>query len=175
MTLRALLIFLLGMSVPAAANNELTIARSSAPVADQVNTLTPPRNLPGATIDYMLTVTNPIGNVTATIRTLAVSDPIPDTVRFRVLNLNATGGPIEFVDGNLLTIPLGASGLGYNYGGLASTTDGVEFSNGTSWSYTPVDQGDGYDGNVRAIRVTLTGTRFATAGSFRLRYRVMLR
>ena len=175
MTLRVILTFLLAMSVPAAANNELNIARSSAPVADQVNTLTPARNLPGATIDTMLTVTNPLGNVTATIRTLTITDPVPDTVKFRVLNLNAGGGPVEFVDGNLLAIPLGSSGLSYTYGGLASTTDGVEFSNGTSWSYTPVDQGDGYDGNVRGIRVTLTGTKFLTTGSFRLRYRVMLR
>ena len=144
-------------------------------MADTVNTLTPARNLPGATIDYMLTVTNPVGNVAATIKTLAVSDPIPDTVRFRVLSLNASGGPVEFVDGNLLAVPLGSSGLSYSYGGLASTTDGVEFSDGTSWTYTPVDQGDGYDGNVRGIRVTLTGTKFLTTGSFRLRYRVMLK
>ena len=66
------------------------------------------------------------------------------------------------------------SNLTLNYKGLRDATDGVEFSSdGVTWTYQPTSTG-GYDANVRAIRVTLTGTQ-AASSRFRLRYRTMLR
>lgn len=172
MRLCVLTLLLLLVAVPASANNELTISRTSEPVADQVNTAVQ-RNLPAATVDQMITVTNPLGNALLAIRTVVISDTIPTKVKFRMLDLSGTG-PVEFVNGNLLGIPLGASGLSLAYGGLGDLTDGVQFYNGSTWDYVPVDRGGGYDPDVRAIKVTMTGTRFSTSGSFRLRYRVVL-
>lgn len=144
---------------------DLTVDKSSAPVADQVNTLTPARNLPGATIDYSLLVTNPLLNLVV-IRRVVIVDVIPTTVKFRVLAYASGFGPVEFTNGNLLGIPLGSSGLTYG---------GIEYYDGVSWSYVPQDDGTGYDGNVRSIRVTMSTGTMATGGSFRLRYRVMLK
>ena len=152
------------VSLPAHAA-DLTVDKSSAPVADQVNTLTPARNLPGATIDYSLTVTNPLLNLVV-IKKVVIVDVIPTTVKFRMLPYSSGSGPVEFTNGNLLTIPLGSSGLTYS---------GIEYYDGASWSYVPQDDGTGYDGNVRSIRVTMSTGTMTTGGSFRLRYRVMLK
>ncbi|KQS03809.1 hypothetical protein ASG11_05760 [Sphingomonas sp. Leaf357] len=144
---------------------DLTVDKSSTPVADQVNTLTPARNLPGATIDYSLNVTNPALNLVV-IRRVVIVDVIPASVKFRVLPYGSGSGPVEFTNGNLLTIPLGSSGLTYA---------GVEYYDGVSWNYVPQDDGTGYDGNVRSIRVTMSTGAMTAGGSFRLRYRVMLK
>ncbi|MFC3579058.1 hypothetical protein [Sphingomonas hylomeconis] len=173
MNRRVLILALLLVAAPASANDELNIVRASEPVDDKVNTVVL-RNLPTATIDQLVTVTNPLGNIAVAIRTVSITDVIPTRVKFRMLDLSGTG-PVEFVNGNLLGVPLGASGLSLSYGGLGNLGDGVQFFDGASWDYVPRDQGDGYDPNVRAIKVTMSGTRFATGGSFRLRYRVMLK
>lgn len=158
------------IAAPAAAAN-LTIVKSTTIVGDQVNTLNP-KALPGATIDYGLLVTNPIGNIGVPVAQVVITEPIPADVKLLVDNINGTsGGPVEFSDGGLLGLL--PSGLTYTYTALTSTTDKLEFFDGSNWNYQPTSTG-GYDANVRAIRVTLTGTH-ATAGSFRLRYRVQVK
>jgi len=69
---------------------------------------------------------------------------------------------------------VGDSGLTYSFSSLASATDGIEFSDGTSWTYTPVPDASGYDANVRAIRIKPL-TTFKAGGSFTVRFRVKLR
>ena len=150
--------------VPAIAA-DLSVDKSNAVVADQVNSLTPGRNLPGATIDYTLVVSNPLLNSVA-IRRVVIADVIPATVKFRILPYGTGSTPVEFTNGNLLTIPLGSSGLSYS---------GIEYSDGTSWTYVPRDDGTGYDGNIRGIRVTMSTGAMNNGGSFRLRYRVLLK
>lgn len=173
---RMLILAALFVAAPALANGELNIARTSEPVNDDVNTATPARNLPGATIDHLVTVTNPLGNLLVTIRAVSITEVIPTTVSFRVADLNASGGPVEFMNGNVLTIPIGSSTLSYSYLGLTNGTDGLSFtSDGTNYTYQPVDNGSGYDPLVRGVRVTLTGAAFSTVSGFRLRYRVKLK
>lgn len=158
---------------PSRADN-LQIAKSTAVVADQVSAINP-RALPGSDIDFTLMVANPAANALLPVRQVVISDTIPIYARLKVADYGAAGsGPVSFTDGNLLGLGLLGSGLTYGYVGLASATDGLEFYDGLSWSYTPVPDADGYDGKVRAIRVTLTGTQ-ATNSSFRLRYRVRLK
>lgn len=155
---------------PATAAN-LTIVKSTTIVTDQVNTLNP-KALPGATIDYSLMVTNPIGNLGVPVTSVVITEQIPANVILRVDNINgSSGGPVEFRDGALLGLL--ASGLTYTYTSLTSTTDKLEFFDGTNWNYQPTSNG-GYDANVRAIRITLTGTH-NTTGSFQLRYRVQVK
>jgi len=144
---------------------DLSVDKSSAVVADQVNSLTPGRNLPGATIDYTLVVSNPLLNGVA-IRRVVIADVIPATVKFRILPYGTGTTAVEFTNGNLLTIPLGSSGLSYS---------GIEYSDGTSWTYVPRDDGTGYDGNIRGVRVTMSTGAMNSGGSFRLRYRVLLK
>jgi len=184
---RACALALLLTATPAlAADPSLSITKSFAVVGDPL-ALVQPRMLPGVTIDYTLTVTNPVTDVTVVVLGVPVlstpftfgppriEDQIPPTVVLRVTSIagSGAGGPVEFMDGGLLG--LGGSGLSYTFTSLASATDGLEFSDGKSWSYVPQPDGEGYDPKVRGIRVTPTGTKLRSAGSFRLRYRVRLR
>ncbi len=158
----------------AVAAASLQIVKSSTVVADQVDTVNP-RALPGSDIDFALVVTNPSANALASVGSVVIVDTIPTTARLRVGDYGSAGsGPVSFTDGNLLNLGLLGSGLTYKFSGLASTTDGLEFYNGTTWAYVPVAGADGCDGNVRAIRVTLTGNQ-ASNSDFQLTYRVRLR
>ena len=160
----------LSTALPAAV--PLVITKSSVIVADAVNALNP-KALPGATVDYLLTVQNPNGLLSgAPFKSIQIADAIPVNTILRTDDYGATGkGPIEFADGSLLGTGLLDSGVALSFKGLADDTDGVEFSNGVTWAYHPTA---GYDPNVRAIRVTLTGTQ-AVLSTFRLRFRVMVR
>ena len=160
------------LAVPAAAA-PLTITKSVTTVSDPMGNLIP-RALPGAVVDYKILATNPIGNLALPVRNVVMVDNLPANLILRVADLVTNKGPVEFADGNLLWTGLLASGLTYTYTSLASTTDGIEFWNGTTWAYQPVPDANGYDANVRAIRVTLGGT-FSTATSFQLRLRAKIR
>ena len=166
------LVALLAVGVPVAlhAASALTITKSSVVVADSVNALNP-KALPGATVDYALLVDNPNGLLSGSpFRSVVISDVLSANTVLRTDDYDTAGmGPIEFADGNLLGLT--GSGLALSYKGLADDTDGVEFSNGITWSYHP---GAGFDPNVRAIRVTLTGTQ-AVLSTFRLRFRVKVK
>ena len=170
--MRRLILLLACVAAPAAAAS-LSIAKSSSIVADQVNALNP-RAIPGATVDYALIVTNPIGNLLTPVQAVVVSDPIPTSLKLRVTDYTSGTGPVQFTDGGLLGLGLTNGGLTYTYSGLTSTSDGLQFYDGSSWAYQPHDDGTGYDPAVRAVRVTMTGTQTA-GGSFRLRYRVQVR
>lgn len=161
-----------GIAMPAAAA-PLTITKSATTVSDPMGNLIP-RALPGAVVDYKILATNPTANALVPVRNLMMVDQLPANMILRVTDLVTGKGPVEFADGNLLGTGLLASGLTYTFTSLSSTTDGIEFWNGTTWSYQPVPDADGYDANVRAIRVTLGGT-FSTLTSFQLRLRAKIR
>ena len=160
---------------PCAAHADaLSVTKTAAVISDPVGSLAP-KSLPGAVVDYTVVFTNPLGNVTKPVRNIVVEDQLPANVILRVSDLAAAGkGPVEFLDGSLLGLGLLGSGLTCSFVSLSSTTDCVEFSDGASWSYVPVPDANGYDANVRGIRVKPL-TTFATAGSFQLRYRVKIR
>ena len=153
----------------------LTVTKTTSVVADGIN-LANPKALPGATLAAAVLVVSPLGNGLAAIGGVTVVDTISTSVKLRVADLGVGGsGPVEFADGNLLGLGLLGSGLGFRFTSLASTSDGVDFStDGVTWTYQPVADAAGYDANVRAIRVRLTGTQTVGSG-FRLRYRVAIR
>jgi len=164
---------LLPVAIAAAATAaDLTITKTSTLISDDLGQLNP-RAMPGSVVDYAITVRNPNG-LTTPVGAEVIADTIPTTVSLRVSDYGAAGsGPVEFADGNLLGVGLLGTGLSLRWTSLASTTDGVEFSNGSSWSYIPVPDAAGYDPRVRAIRVTLTGNH-ATATTYRLRFRTRI-
>lgn len=170
---RALLaLFPLLFATPAWGDS-LTVTKTATVISDPLGYTLVPRSLPGAIVDYKVLYQNPSGNFLKPVRNLVTEDVLPANVVLNVGDLAGAGkGPVEFVDGGLLG--LGASGLGYSFASLASSTDGLEFYNGTTWAYTPQPDAAGYDPAVRAIRVTTTAT-FATNTSFQLRYRVKIR
>lgn len=167
-----LLTLAVALATPALAD-PIAVAKTatvvSAPVATAV-----PRSIPGAEIDYTITLSNPGANFGQPVRNMVFEDTLPANVVLRVRDLGTSGsGPVLFTNGAIIA-GIGDSGLTYTFGGLGDAADSIEFWNGTTWSYTPVPDADGYDANVRAIRVRPT-TTFKTGGSFSLRFRVKLR
>lgn len=151
----------------------LSVTKTALVVADQISTVAP-KALPGATVDYRVLFTNPLGNALTPVRNISVEDVLPTRVVLRVADLAAAGkGPVEFVDGSLLGLGLLGSGLTCSFTAFASATDCIDFSDGTSWTYVPTPDANGYDARVRAIRVRPVST-FATNGSFQIRYRVKI-
>ena len=176
--MRRAILALAGMGITAlphaAGADPLGVTKTAAVVADQVN-LIAPKALPGATVDYRVLFTNPTGNLLTPVRNISVEDVLPTRVVLRVADLAGAGkGPVEFLDGSLLGLGLLGSGLTCGFTSYASTTDCIEFFDGTSWTYAPTPDADGYDTRVRAIRVKPV-TTFTTNGSFQIRYRVKIR
>lgn len=161
-------------ALPQTANADpLGVTKTALVVADQISTVAP-KALPSATVDYRVLFTNPLGNTLTPVRNISVEDILPARVVLRVADLAGTGkGPVEFVDGSLLGLGLLGSGLACGFTSFASTTDCVDFSDGTNWTYVPTPDANGYDARVRAIRVRPV-TTFATNGSFQIRYRVKI-
>ncbi|MEP0390911.1 MAG: hypothetical protein ABJ205_06275 [Erythrobacter sp.] len=140
---------------------ELTVSKVSSLIADPVNGSTNPKAIPGATVEYLITVTN-IGDGPAS--DVIILDNGPADAKLCLLA--RSGGPIIFGE------PGGASGLTYNYGGagsvtddLAVSTDDLEFSEdgGIDFGYTPNDDGTGCDVAVTDFRVRPSGTLSAGA------------
>lgn len=141
----------------------LTIIKSALTTSDPVNGASSPYNIPGATVLYSVQTTN-TGMGSPDNDSLIVTDPIPANTELFVNDLGGAGsGPLLFIDG---AAPLN-SGLSYTFTSLGSTTDDIEFSNdnGTTWSYTPAPDADGYDTNVTNIRINPKGVMNASNGT----------
>ena len=152
-----------------------TVVKSSTVVSDPFNGTTNPKAIPGAVINYSVSVTNTNAG-TADSGTTVISDSVPANMRLYVGDVGGVGsGPVAFTNGSP------TSGLTYTFTSLSSTTDSIAFSNngGATYTYTPVPDANGYDSNVTHFRVTPAGT-FAGASSgnnpnFQLQLRMQVR
>lgn len=140
---------------------ELTVSKVSTLIADPVNGVNNPKAIPGATVEYLITVTN-IGDGPASAVTVLDNGPVDA----KLCLMARSGGPIIFAE------PGGATGLTYSYGGagtvagdLQVTTDDLQFSDdsGLTFDYDPSDDGGGCDGDVTDFRITPSGTLSAGA------------
>jgi uncharacterized repeat protein (TIGR01451 family) len=126
-------------------------------ISDPVNGTTNPKNIPGAEVLYTITISNTgLGTVNPDVMT--ISDAIPPNLE---LYVGAAGGPVTFTDGLI------SSNLAYTFTSLANATDDIMFSNngGSSFTYTPVPNGAGYDAAVTNIRINPKGKMAAWSGS----------
>ncbi|MHA7818783.1 MAG: proprotein convertase P-domain-containing protein [Erythrobacter sp.] len=141
----------------------LSVSKVSSVISDPVNGTTNPKAIPGATIEYLITVTN-TGSQPTDSDTVTVWDDGPADAKLCLIG--RTGGPVIYND------PGGNSGLTYIFTSLASTTDSLEFSNngGSTFAYIPVADGDGCDGAVTDFRVR-PGGAFGGSRSFTLTVR----
>jgi uncharacterized repeat protein (TIGR01451 family) len=169
---RLILLFALLIGAPALAD-PISATKTVSVVSDPLGDLLP-RAIPGAVIDYTITLANPATNALLPVKNMVFEDQLPANVKLRVSDLTGAGtGPVAFVDG-VAVLGVGNSGLTYTFSGLSSSTDGIDFYDGASWSYTPVPDADGYDARVRGIRIKPV-TTFKTAGSFTLRFRAQIK
>ncbi len=154
----------LGIGTFLVALPSLTILKSSTVVSDPLNNTTNPKRIPLSVVRYDITVTNGgLGYVEA--NSLAIIDAVPAN---SVMFVSTTSGnPVVFVNGST------PSGLTYNY-----ATNVTYSSTGVAgpWTYNPVPDANGYDPNVRAVRVRPGGVMNAASGvstpGFTVQFRV---
>jgi uncharacterized repeat protein (TIGR01451 family) len=140
----------------------LTLVKSSSASWDPLNGSTNPKLIPGARARYTITVANPNG-YTVTANSIVILDATPAKTGLYVGNLSGSSGPVLFVNGSP------SSGLTYSWGGLASLTDDIDFSNngGATWTYVPTPDAAGVDRSVTHVRIRPKGT-MAAGSSFSL-------
>ncbi len=120
----------------------ITIARSMSTISDPVNNTTAPLAIPGAVMEYSVVVAND-GDASPDADSVYVTAPV-DSVN-EAYDVN-TG--VSFTDGSTSS----ALSLGtVTYSSTAAPGPYV-------YDYTPVPDGQGYDGSVTSIKINTTGT-----------------
>lgn len=146
----------------------LNVTKVSSIVSDPVNGATNPKAIPGALIEYLITVSNS-GSDAADSDSIVLTDDAPADAKMCLVSFSGGTGPIVFNAGSP------SSGLSYSYSSLNNALDDLEFSsdNGTTWTYAPTADGDGCDTAVTDFRVNPSGT-FAASTSFTVRVRFIV-
>jgi len=141
----------------------LEISKTSTVISDPVNGTTNPKLIPGAVVEYAITVRN-VGAGPVDASSIVLVDVMPADMAF------AVGTPVTFTNGTP------TSGLGtFNAATMVSYS---QASGGTApYTYTPTGS---FDANVRGIRIAPTGTMAAATSatlqpSFTIRFRAQVR
>jgi len=117
---------------------DLSVSKQLRPLSDPVNGITNPKSIPGAVVEYSITVTNS-GTGTTDLNTFKIDDVIPSNTSLVVSGLPC-GGAVQIVDGTP------SSGL--SCGTVEFSQDGVNFG------YTPTASGsNNTDSSVTHIRI----------------------
>jgi uncharacterized repeat protein (TIGR01451 family) len=158
-------LLMLAGAMPAAA--PLVITKSSQVISDPQGD-GGPKAVPGAEIDYTISIANPSANNLVTVNGVTFTDAIPAKTSLRVVDYALLNpGPISFSSGlSLLT---------YSFNNFNDDSDSLSFSsdNGATWKYRPVADASGYDSNVTNIRVVAGGNQlFGTSASIKFRVKV---
>jgi uncharacterized repeat protein (TIGR01451 family) len=138
----------------------LTVVKAVMALEDPVNGTVDPKAIPGATMRYMILLTNS-GSGPVDVDTLIVTDPLPANMALRVVDFDgSTAGPVQFIEGSP------ASGLSYSFVALDDITDDVAFSDdgGASFDYEPQADANGVDTAVNAIRINPKGAFSSSSG-----------
>jgi uncharacterized repeat protein (TIGR01451 family) len=146
----------------------LQISKAVVTLRDPVNAAVQPKAIAGAWLQYTVTVTNP-GPSAIDANTVVVLDPLPTTVALCVtVACSGAATPLRFDDS---TSPV-PTGLTFNY-----ATNVTYSTNGTSFTYVPQPDANGFDPAITHVRIAPDGTMSAPgAGNplFRLIYVVRL-
>lgn len=144
----------------------LNVTKVSSIISDPVNGATNPKAIPGAAVEYLITVSN-TGGESADADSVVVWDDGPADAKMCLIA--RPGGPVIFAD------PGTNSNLTYSFASLASAVDDLEFSNdnGATFAYTPTADADGCDTSITDFRV-LPGGSFASGGNFTITVRYLI-
>lgn len=140
----------------------LEITKTSSVISDPVNGTTNPKLIPGAVVEYVITVSN-VGAGTVDASSIVLVDVMPAEMAF------AVGTPVTFTNGTT------TSGLNaFNAGTMVTYS---QASGGVApYTYAPTGT---YDTRVRGIRIAPTGTMAAASSataqpSFTVRFRAQV-
>lgn len=149
---------------------ELILTKTMNVLSDPLNGSTNPKAIPGAEVAYQLNIINQ-GEGESDPDSIQLIDHLAANTPLFVGDF-ANGSPIELADGTP------ASTLTLTFTSLDSATDDIDFSNdgGTSFTYVPNPDADGFDPLVTDIRITPKGTMPGSIGGgspqFTLIYKV---
>ncbi len=143
----------------------LSVTKVSSLISDPVNLGTNPKAIPGALVEYLISVANTGTSATDANSVVAIDNGPADA---KLCQIAIAGGPVVFTDP-------GGSGLTYNFVSLSSSTDNLEFSNdgGATWAHIPVADAQGCASSVSSFRVR-PGGGLAAGRSFTLRARYIV-
>ncbi len=143
----------------------LSVTKVSSLISDPVNLTANPKAIPGALVEYLISVSN-AGTAATDVNSVVVIDNGPADAK--LCQINRAGGPVVFSDP-------GGSGLTYTFTAIGSTTDGIDFSNdgGATWTYVPSADAQGCDPAVTSFRLR-PGGGFAAGRSIALRARYIV-
>ena len=129
---------------------DLSVTKVSTLISDPVNGTTNPKAIPGALVEYLITVAN-TGTAATDANSVVIWDQGPADAKLCLLT--RPGGPVIWSD------PGGTSGLSYDFAALGSASDDLEFSSngGASWNYTPVADAAGCDPAITDFRLRPDG------------------
>lgn len=136
----------------------LLIDKTSTVLSDPVNGTVNPMMIPGAIVEYAISVTN-VGAAAVDASSIVITDPLPANVTYN------SGTPVTFTNGTT------ASGLNA-FNAATMVTHSSQVSGGAPFTYAP---SGAFDANVRGLRIAPTGTMAAATGtaqpSFTIRFR----
>ena len=124
---------------------------------DPINGTVNPKNIPGAQVLYTISVAN-TGAGTVNPNVMTITDAISSNLE---MYIGAAGSPLTFTDGTV------SSNISYTFTSLSSDADDIAFSNngGSSFTYTPNPNSEGYDAAVTNIRINPKGSMAAWSGT----------
>lgn len=148
----------------------LSISKTSRTMYDPSNQFTNPKAIPGALVQYSLTVRNP-SNLPITPDSVILSDVVPTNTQLVVFsaytsyNYPNARGPFQYNDGaDGAGVAGTASGLTFTYVGLGDGTDSPSFSSdGTTFGYAPTANANLVDPSVNTVQFRMFGTMAANS------------
>ena len=157
-----------GVGVFSIAVPTLSVQKTSEVVSDPVNATTNPKRIPGSVLRYSIVVTN-TGAGAIDAGSLVITDPLPIDVELCVAP--ACGGRLSFTNGAT------PSGLTFTYASHVTYSSAV--GGGPPYTYGPSATPQGYDSNIRGIRIApsgaMNGATSAGSPSFTIQFYVRVR
>jgi uncharacterized repeat protein (TIGR01451 family) len=132
----------------------LLVSKAISDLSDPVNGSTGAKPIPGAIVEYTITVLNQ-GIGPADANSMEVTDPLPLNTALFVST--ASGDPITSSNGTP------SSGLVYNFATDVTFSDQV--GGGAPYDHPPSPDGDGYDAAITGYRIAPSGAMNGDSGS----------
>ncbi len=144
----------------------LSVTKISSVISDPVNGTTNPKAIPGALVEYLITVSN-TGPGATDADSVVVTDDGPADAKICLISVGS--GPVIFSE------PGASTGLTYSFSSIGSGTDDLEFSDtdGSNYGYTPSADTDGCDSAVTDFRLSPSGAMLGNS-TFTLRVRYIV-
>lgn len=136
----------------------LVVDKTSRVISDPINGTVNPKAIPGAIVEYAITVRN-LGTRAVDASTIVMRDIMPAGMAF------ATGTPVTFTNGTT------ASGLNA-FNAATMVTYSSQPGGGAPYTHTPSGP---FDANVRGIRIAPTGTMAAATATTQPSYTIRFR